>query len=108
VQLTVEANGNGLSLIRLTKLKLVIGNQSYQDTGISTAVSTDTNGSLVTFNLAFKKIKSIVLTPISTTTVTAVYDYSEEFNPTGFRVYLYSIIGERLSGPFSWAATGEL
>lgn len=108
VRLTVEANGNGLSLIRLTKLKLVIGNQSYQDTGISTAVSTDTNGSLVTFNLAFKKIKSIVLTPISTTTVTAVYDYSEQVNPTGFRVYLYSTMGGRLSGPFSWAATGEL
>lgn len=109
VRLNVQVNGDGLSLVRFTKLKLIIGNQSYQDTGISNADSTHTNGTLVTFNLNFKKIRSIVLTPISTTTVTAVYNYSEAVNINGFWVYLYSTIsGERLSGPFSWSATGEL
>ena len=108
VRLNISANGDGLSLVRFTNLRLIIGNQSYQDSGTGTAISTDTNGTLVNFNLSFRTIRSIVITPISTTTVTAVYDYSPLNNPGSFRVYLYNTIGARLSGNFSWSATGEL
>ena len=108
VRLSVTANGDGLSLVRFTNLQLIIGNQAYNDSGIATATSTDINGTLVNFNLSFRRIRSITLTPISTTTVISVYDYSSVNNPNGFRVYLYNTMGARLSGNFSWSATGEL
>lgn len=108
VRLNVAVTSDGLSLVRFTNLKLIIGNQSYQDSGTATATSTDSNGTLVNFNLAFKTVRSIVVTPASTSTVTAVYNYSQNDTPPGFRVYLYNTVGTRLSGNFSWSATGEL
>lgn len=108
VRLNVDVTSDGLSLVRFTNLQLIIGNQSYQDSGTATATSTDSNGTLVNFNLAFKTVRSIVITPTSTSTVTGVYNYSQQDNPGGFRVYLYNTIGARLSGNFSWSATGEI
>ena len=91
-------NINGLTVRLDVKLKT--------DAANGTAVSTDVGGTSVTFGVSFLDVNSIVVTPKGTTSVNAVYDFTDVPNPTTFYVYLFDNNGTRVSGDFSWTARG--
>ena len=78
------------------------------DSGTGTAVSTDSGGTVVNFNIAFVDVDSISVTPTNSTgtAVIAVYDFTDVPYPTSFKVLLYNTSGTRVSGAFSWSARG--
>lgn len=91
------------------RLKLDVKNLRDADSG---QVTNATSGAAVTFNKLFKDIRSITVTAARNDTdmPTAVYDFVDVPNPTGFTVYLYATrgvnAGNRITGGFSWSAEG--
>jgi len=70
------------------------------------SVSDATNGKVVTFDFPFYDIISIVVTPISTSFRSAVYDFTDVPNPTSFTVYLFDENGVKQTGGFSYSIVG--
>lgn len=101
-----SAGGDDLQL--LTALNVRLDSKLRNDSGTGTAVSTDSGGTVVNFNIAFVDVDSISVTPTNNTgtAVIAVYDFTDVPNPTSFKVLLYNTSGTRVSGAFSWSARG--
>jgi len=99
-------SASGLDLLQVVEAAIQVDVKLKTDEGRATAASGDVGGTTVTFNRTFADIRSIVVTPLSTTAVTAVYDFVDTPSPTSFDVYLYDNSGTRLSGDFSWTARG--
>lgn len=96
----------GQDLLQVVEAAIQVDVKIRTDQGSGTANAADVSGTSVAFNYAFADITSIVVTPNSTTQVTAVYDFTDVPNPTGFSVYLFDNTGARVSGGFSWTARG--
>jgi len=99
------------SFVQITGLNIKLSIQTSLDSGSGTAVSTDSLGTLVTFNKTFVDVISISVTPSSigsSSSVTEVvnFDFSQTY-PTSFRVLLFNSSGTRVSGSFTWQATGQ-
>jgi hypothetical protein len=101
-----SAGGDDLQL--LTALNVRLDSKLRNDSGTGTAVSTDSGGTTVNFNIAFVDVDSISVTPTNSTgtAVIAVYDFTDVPYPTSFKVLLYNTSGTRVSGAFSWSARG--
>lgn len=99
-------SASGQDLLQVVEASIQVDVKIRTDQGSGTADSADAGGTPVTFNYAFADITSIVVTPNSTSQVTAVYDFTDAPNPTGFDVYLFDNAGNRVSGDFSWTARG--
>ena len=94
------------SLILISNLNILLQVKQEMDSGLVSAVSTDTNGTEVFFNKDFKDVNSITLTPLSTTLKTAIYNFVDIPNPVSFFVYLFNSSGSRVSGDVSWKVRG--
>lgn len=93
-------------LLAVTAINLRLNTKLRNDAGSGTAVSTDSGGTQVNFNVSFIDIQSIAVTPNSTQAYIAVYDFVDTANPTGFKVLIYDRNGVRVTAPFSWTARG--
>lgn len=100
------SSSSGQDLLRVVEAAIQVDVKIRTDQGSATANAGDASGTTVNFNYAFADITSIVVTPLSTSQVTAVYDFADIPNPTGFDVYLFDNTGSRVSGDFSWTARG--
>jgi hypothetical protein len=102
-------NATGKDLIRLTLLRLKIMSKIKTDSGKDYYdPSVDTNGKEVLFNTAFLDITSLQVTPKGdgTSARYAIYDFTDSPNPTSFKVYIFDVSGNNISGDFSWSAVG--
>lgn len=96
----------GDDLVVFSTINLTLDAKQKTDSGMVSAVSTDTGGTVVNFTASFIDVASITLTPQGTTRLTAVYDFVDVPNPTSFKVLLYDSAGNRASGTVSWTARG--
>jgi predicted phage tail protein len=101
-------SAGGDDLLQITALNVKLDSKLRSDSGSGTAVSTDSGGTTVNFNIAFVDVDAISVTPTNSTgtAVIAVYDFTDVPNPTSFKVLLYNTSGTRVSGAFSWSARG--
>jgi len=97
----------GSNLIQINGINTRLDTKLKNDGGMGTAVSTDTLGTTVNFNVSFINVSTITVTPQGTTAAFAVYNFAGGANPTSFTVYLYNTSGARVSGAFSWSAKGQ-
>jgi len=100
------AAAGGDDQLQINAIKTRLAVKQKTDAGSGTAISTDSGGTLVSFNKAFLDVQSIIVTPKGTTARTGIYDFTDTPNPTDFRVYLFDQNGTRVSGDFSWSAEG--
>jgi hypothetical protein len=100
------ASVGGDDLLQITGLNVKLDSKLRNDSGTGTANSGDSGGTVVTFNIAFVDVDSISVTPLTTSAVIAVYDFTDVPNPTSFKVLLFNTSGSRVSGGFSWSARG--
>lgn len=96
----------GDDLITITGLNVRFDVKLKNDAGTVNAVSTDTGGTTVTFNLPFVDVQSITVTPKGTSARIAVYDFTDVPNPTSFKVLLFDTAGNRVSGEVGWSVKG--
>jgi hypothetical protein len=99
---------NDKSLMAFSNYQIAISVRREQDAGYATAVAEDVNGTVVTFNKAFKDIDGITIAPMSTTTVIPIVDFLDVPNPTNFKVKIYDNAGVRKTVNFRWDARGVI
>ena len=103
----MDVTSDGSSFIVCSALNTKLDAKLVNDAGMGYANAADSGGTSVTFNRAFVDVSAIDVTPSGTTSVSAVYDFTDVPNPTGFKVLLFnSVTGARVSGNFSWSAKG--
>ena len=101
------AAAGGDDLLQCYSLNVRLDTKLINDAGSGTANAGDASGTTVTFNKSFIDVESITVSPNTTSSVTAVYDFVDAPNPTTFDVYLFNAnTGARVSGDFSWSAKG--
>lgn len=100
------ASSGGDDLLQINALNVRLDSKEINDSGTGNAVSTDSGGTVVNFNRAFVDVSSIMVTPLSTSALTAVYDFVDAPNPTSFKVLIFNSSGTRVSSAFSWSARG--
>lgn len=98
-------------LAKVSNIRLKLDVKRIRDAG-NGAISNASTGLAITFNKTFIDINSITVTPArnDTDAPTAVYDFTDVPNPTGFTVFLYATkgasAGNKITGSFSWNAEG--
>jgi hypothetical protein len=107
VTLSFEAEDRQ-ALVAINSLVCSVDIKYAIDSGTVYADESDTGGTEVTFNKAFKDINSITLTVAATVPITAVYDFTDTPDPTSFFVYAYDAAGDRISYLVSWKARGVI
>lgn len=100
------ASVGGDDLVTVTGLNIRFDVKLKNDAGTATAVSTDSGGTTVSFNVSFVDVESITVTPKGTAARIAVYDFVDVINPTSFKVLLFDTTGTRVSGDVSWSVKG--
>lgn len=100
----VSAGGD--DLVRFDAINVTVDVKQKNDGGSGAAVSTDSGGTVVNFNVAFIDVASITVTAAGTVPRYAMYDFVDVPNPTSFKVLLFDTTGARVSGDFSWSAKG--
>lgn len=105
VRYSFTATG-GDDLIRITGLNIKLSVKLKTDSGTGTASAADASGTLVTFGVAFVDVDGIVVTPLASAARFAVVNFTDTPYPTGFRVLLFDVNGNRVSGGFGWSARG--
>jgi predicted phage tail protein len=103
---TVTGGTTGRDILRLKGINYRYDVKLKNDAGTIQAISTDVNGTPVTFNVGFIDVTSITVTANTTSPVFAVYNFQDVPNPTGFTVYLFDKNGNRVAGSVSWSAKG--
>lgn len=104
VKLSISVSGVDAAL-SIYNINVRLDSKTKTDTGIGT-VSNATNGVDVYFNKPFVDINSIVVTPKGINPIIPIYDFVDAPNPTHFKVYLYDVNGNRITGSFSWSVSG--
>lgn len=100
------ASSGGDDLVNVTGLNVRFDVKLKNDAGLVSAVSTDSGGTAVSFNVSFVDVQSITVTPKGTAARIAVYDFVDVPNPTSFKVLLFDTAGNRVSGDVSWNVKG--
>lgn len=108
-KMTVTSTG-GDDLYALTALNFRIDAKQINDAGSVAAVSTDSGGTQVNFNVAFIDVAAIGVTPQSigaAIPLSCIYDFTDVPNPTGFKVLVFRTdTGARVSTAVSWTVKG--
>lgn len=94
------------AILVLSNLQIRLDVKREQDGGVASVLSSDTGGTTVTFNKAFRDIDSVTATPMGTTDLKVVIDFLDIPDPTDFKVYLFDTAGVRASGDVRWIARG--
>ena len=105
VKIRLESAG-GDELVQIAAMNIRFDVKLKNDAGEGTAAAADSGGTTVNFNIPFIEVRSITVTPKTTTAAIAVYDFAGGANPTSFKVLLFNTSGTRISGSFSWAVKG--
>ena len=105
VKIRLESSG-GDELVQIAAMNVRFDVKLKNDAGEGTAAAADSGGTTVNFNIPFIEVRSITVTPKTTTAAIAVYDFAGGANPTSFKVLLFNTSGARISGSFSWAVKG--
>lgn len=100
------ASSGGDDLVTITGLNVRFDVKLRNDAGTVAAVSSDSGGTTVNFNVAFVDVQSITLSPKGTAARIAVYDFTDVPNPTSFKVLLFDTAGTRVSGDVGWSVKG--
>ena len=107
VKVTIDFSSSGnndIAVFNALEVRLDVKRRS--DFGRGTANSADSGGTTVNFTETFTDVDAISVTPLTTSPVIAVYDFTDVPNPTSFKVLLFNTSGTRVSGDFSWTARG--
>lgn len=96
----------GTNIVSVSGLNVRFDVKLRNDAGTVAAVSTDSGGTTVTFNVPFVDVQSITLSPAGTAARIAVYDFVDVPNPTSFKVLLFDTAGTRVSGNVGWSVKG--
>lgn len=78
------------------------------DGGEEDVFAADTNGTVISFNKAFKFVESITVSPASLTVKTIAYDFAGGVDPVSFKVKVWDSAGVRVDELISWKARGVL
>jgi hypothetical protein len=114
VRVRIAATGAGV-LWRLAALSMRLDAQLKTFSGTVAAVAGDSGGTTVYLtddrtaggNKVFIDVDSLTITPQGTTSVSAVYDFTDAPNPLSFKVLLFnSTTGARVSGTASFTIRG--
>lgn len=97
-------SGTGFS--RFSGLTLSIDVKQETDSGNVSALAADASGTTVTFNKAFKDVKSITVSALGTVERKAIYDFVDIPDPVSFKVLVYNAAGARVDATVSWKARG--
>lgn len=106
VKVRVTVSGDISSGYKMTELTIRLDVKLKNDAGSGVADAADVGGTQVNFGVPFLDVTSITVTPAGTSPLTAVYDFTDTPNPTGFKVLLFDQAGVRKNGSFSWSAKG--
>ncbi len=90
----------------IDKLRIKLDKKLRNDGGKLTAQAADAGGTWVAFAVPFIDVQSITLTAGGTVPLTAIYDFKDAPNPTGFKVLVFNSAGQRVTAPVSWSAKG--
>ena len=77
VRITITATGDDKAIYQLESLSVRCDSKQKTDSGMTSCLSTDANGTIANFNRDLIDVTSITLTASSTTPVTAVYDFQD-------------------------------
>lgn len=106
-------NADDLAVFEARKLAVTLRTKIRTDTGSVQVEGTSLGGPTghritVPLNMAFVDIISIQLTPQSTASVTAIYDFVDAPYPTEFEIYVFDVNGDPVANPItvSWTAKG--
>jgi len=77
VKIRLTFSGSDTSLYRLNNMDLRLDAKLLNDAGTVSALSTDTNGTIVNFNKQFVDITSITATGLGTSAIIPVYDFAD-------------------------------
>lgn len=94
------------SFLLLSRIVVTLDVQRVDDSGSALASAADVAGTWVPFNVPFISA-SVQLTPQIGLGATTWAHSPLEANPTGFYAFFWDSAGNRVSGPFSWAAGGN-
>jgi hypothetical protein len=95
----------GPNLAELLGVNIKLSSKRVSDSGVGT-ITNATTGLVVTFNRAFVDADTPRVQPAGTTPLISVVDFTDLPNPTTFTVYLYNTSGTKVTGSFSWSASG--
>ena len=100
-------SGDDKSFAAISDLTVSLSVKREIDSGTIFALSSDVNGTVVTFNKSFKDIDSItVATKSVEQPFTVIHDFNDLPNPVDFTVYVYDSAGNRVSERVDWKARG--
>jgi hypothetical protein len=107
VKIRVTATATGANdQYDMAALNVTLDSKIKSDGGMRVCAAGDVGGTVVTFNIPFVDISSIVVTASGTTALLTVYDFVDAPNPTTFKVLLFTTAGARASGTVSWSVKG--
>ena len=97
---------NSLSITLDAKLKTASGTVTVSASDVGGTTIYLTNDKTSTGTKVFLDVDGIDVTPLSTTPLTAVYDFVDTPNPLSFKALLFNSSGTRVSGTVSYTARG--
>ena len=100
-----SSTGNN-DLLLASSLNIRSDAKLITDSGSVSAISTDAGGTLVTFNKAFSRVTSIVVTVNATVGRFAVCNFTDVANPTTFQILAFSAAATRENATVYWQARG--
>ena len=107
ITLTWTPSGGQDDLAKLTSLEVKLSVKTINDAGTKTCNAADSGGTTVNFNIPFVDVTSITVSPKAGGSARyALYDFVDAPNPTSFKILLYDLNGNRVSGDASWSAKG--
>lgn len=106
VKVTLDVAATDKTQFEILSLNIRVDSRLISDSMAVDVYAADTLGTSVAFNVPFVDVVSINLTPISTSLQTAVCDFTDVPNPTGFKVYLFNAAGARINGRVNCSISG--
>ncbi|WP_052692143.1 TipJ family phage tail tip protein [Teredinibacter purpureus] len=106
VKVRGEFSGDGDDLVEIQDIQVRLDRKLRSDAGGGVANASDSAGTRVYFSTPFIDVTSIIVSPRGVQSIVPVYDFSDTPNPEYFDVYLFNSNGGRVSGDFSWSASG--
>ena len=97
---------NDDAMVAISSLKVALNIKKEVDSGVMTADKTDGSGTPVTFTKAFKDVDSVTAECDAVEPLTAIVDFTDVPNPTGFVVYVFDTKGQRVDAIVYWKARG--
>jgi hypothetical protein len=105
VRITATSSA-GADLYSIGSLSVRVEAKLKTDAGTISAVSTDSGGTVTTFNIAFQSVVSITANPQSTTAAIVVTDFAGGLNPTTFKILAFDTTGTRITKTVNWTVRG--